>query len=239
VIPLDPFEEAILDRALLCNRMRTPVDRAFLRKLLTLEERFAVPRTLRGMLLAAACHESGFDASNEGDHKFSHDGRPKAIGLLQMWPWWEDHYKIDRRDPKQAAIAWLTHITEQLNKTRAACGYRKGSERLWVAAWVRAVRAPPTACLRASLRAKGVLKPKERGGSANYVLSLARKHLTVESIRSCQRCYQKPKHYKRLKRWRKLWDHLMNPLIRGDTKENSVAIRPVQREGSAKSQPDS
>lgn len=209
--PRDPFEEAILDRALLCNRMRIPVSREFLHKLLTMEERFGVPRTLRGMLLAAACHESGFDASNEGDHKFSPLGRPKAIGLLQMWPWWEDHYKIDRRDPMQAATAWLTHITKQLDKTRAACGYRKGSERLWVAAWVRAVRAPPTACLRASLRAKGVLGPKERGGSANYIQRLARKHLTSRSIRSCLRCYQKPKHYGRLKEWREAWGDHLNP----------------------------
>jgi len=171
-----PLEKAILDRALECDR--TPVsvdlDRDLLRDILRYEEEFDVPPEMRGMVLAAACHESGLQADSEGDHSFSKDGTPKAIGILQQWPWWETSPwgpRINRRDPQEAARAWLAHLVDQIPKVRKPCRLRRASkrERLWVVAWVTAVRAP----------AKN------------------------------PRCRQSPKHWRRFKRWRKTWQHLL------------------------------
>ena len=204
-----PLEEAIITRALDCDRMRKPADPAFLLKILRMESQLDLPPELKGMLLAAACHESGYEAGNEGDHRFSPTGRPKAIGLLQQWPWVESYYGIDRRDPEAAATAWLTHIESQLEPTEALCGYEKGSERLWVAAWVRAVRAPPRRCLLAALRTQGVIEPDQEV-SWGQVNQLARKFLPSQKFRSCQRCFQESKHYARLKEWRVTWAHIDN-----------------------------
>lgn len=183
-----PLEKAILDRAMECNRSPEEPDRDLLRAMLRLEEEVGVPPEMRGMVLAAACHESGFVPDNRGDYKCPGSGRlsprrfrckdgkwsrPKAIGILQQWPWWEDSKwgpKIDRTDPLEAAEAWLEHIEAQIEKVRKPCWLVKPKhrERLWVVAWVTAVRSPSK-------------KP---------------------------RCSQKPKHYARLLRWRTAWDHI-------------------------------
>lgn len=143
-----PLEGAILDRAMQCDRARVgKFDRALLRDMLRTEEDFEVPMQFRGMVLAAACHESGFDPDAEGDHKFSPDKKtPKAIGILQLWPWyttspWGPH--IDRRDPRASARAWLEHITNQVTKVRRQCHFNKDRiEDIWRVAWVTGVRAP-------------------------------------------------------------------------------------------------
>ncbi len=186
-----PLEKAILDRAGRCDRTpasATP-NRDLLREILRFEEEFDVPPEMRGMVLAAACHESGLQPDSEGDHKCHGNkrvstrqfrcsngnmSRPRAIGILQQWPWWERSPwgpKIDRRDPREAARAWLAHIVNQIPKVRKPCRLWRESkrERLWVVAWVTAVRAP----------------------SKN------------------PRCNQKPTHWHRLRRWRKTWDHLV------------------------------
>ena len=137
--PPDELERRIVDRALRCVRMKVPADPMFLLDMLRFEERAGVPRSLRGMLLAAACSESGFDPAAEGDYK---RGEAMAVGFVQQWPWWERHYGFDRRDPVLAAEFWLVHVYDQLEKTRRRCGRRLRGERLWVTAWVRAVRSP-------------------------------------------------------------------------------------------------
>jgi hypothetical protein len=137
--PPNELERRIVDRALRCVRMKVPADPIFLLDMLRFEERAGVPPSLRGMLLAAACSESGFDPGAEGDDR---KGKAMAVGLLQMWPWWERHYGIDRRDAIQAAETWLVQVYDQLKKTRRRCGRRLRGEKLWVTAWVRSVRAP-------------------------------------------------------------------------------------------------
>ncbi len=164
-------ERLIIEEALTCKNQRgRNTDPMFLLELLRMEKRAGIPESVRGMSLAAACCESGFNPNAKGDHKFSKRGKPKAIGLFQQWSWVERHYGIDRTNPYQAAEAWLFHIVRQIPKTKKKC--RWSGERLWVTAWVRAVRAP------------------DPGG----------------------RCYQRPRHYRLLKKWRKRWNSRLHEL---------------------------
>lgn len=111
-------------------------------KLLKVEAEMSVPDEMRGMTLAAACVESGFNDKAEGDHRFSKDGKtPMAIGILQMWPCYEKAYKVDRKDVESSAKGWLTHISRQLPSVRKRCN-TKDDKNLWRLAWVHGVRAP-------------------------------------------------------------------------------------------------
>lgn len=110
--------------------------------LLKVEREMNVPEVMRGMTLAAACKESGFSASAEGDHRFSKDGKtPKAIGIFQMWPFYEWAYKTDRRDVTSSARGWLKHIARQVPYVAKSCN-TKTIEENWRVAWVTGVRAP-------------------------------------------------------------------------------------------------
>lgn len=160
--------EELLDEATYNCRARSAKDvpRELLDILVATEIKHGVPHQLRGILLAAACHESGYDPMAEGDHKFDKKGKPKAIGLFQMWPWWTRNppfgYGIERTNPEQTAEAFILHIKKQISKVKKRCRYRS-KLKIWVAAWVHAIRAP---------------KPSGR-------------------------CFETPKHYRVLKRWRK------------------------------------
>lgn len=114
-------------------------------KIYEIEQRFNVPPSLKGMILAAACAESGFNPLALGDRKFSRNKKkPKAVGILQLWPWWEHGrwgYKIDRRNPEQSAHAWMTHIARQIPSVKKRCKPRT-KKLMWVQAWVQAIRAP-------------------------------------------------------------------------------------------------
>jgi hypothetical protein len=115
------------------------------RKLYEIEKSFKVPKKLEGMLLAAACAESGFNPNATGDRKFSKNKRtPKAIGILQLWPWWESGrwgYKVNRKDPEASAKAWMKHIVKQIPSVRKKCK-PKSKSLLWIQAWVQAIRSP-------------------------------------------------------------------------------------------------
>ena len=141
----------IIEQAVFNCRFATPskVDEELLWRLLRIEDRYNVPDSLRGMLLAAACHESGYNPNAKGDRKFSKSKRkPMAIGLFQMWSWWESKkrgYGIDRRDPIQSANAYMQHITRHLKTVKRRCrGYKLKSreKKRWLAAWATAIRAP-------------------------------------------------------------------------------------------------
>ena len=97
---------------------------------------------MRGMILAAACMESGFNPKAKGDRKFSKNKRtPMAIGILQMWPIYEKMFPgLDRTDPKQAAGGWMRHIVKQIPKVRKRCRH-KTEAKVWLAAWVTGIRA--------------------------------------------------------------------------------------------------
>jgi hypothetical protein len=152
-------DRKLMVQALRCDNARNTPDLSLIQSLIRVEHVLGLPQ---GMILSAACHESGFQPKARGDHAFCRRGRAKAVGILQQWPWWEQTYGIDRTDPVMAAIAWGVHVRRQIPKVRDQCRFRD-PEKVWVAAWVTAIRSP---------------KP---GG----------------------RCGEKPRHFKRFKKWQK------------------------------------
>ena len=136
--------EELYDEALFnCPYAKTdPRKQKIIEILIEVEKAHNLPESLRGMLLAAACHESGFNPSARGDHQFSKTkSKPMAIGLFQMWPWWEKYYKVDRKNPKQSAEVYLHHVESKIKKVRNQCKHRTET-RTWLSAWATAIRAP-------------------------------------------------------------------------------------------------
>tara|TARA_R110000824_G_scaffold220663_3_gene407836 strand:- start:3701 stop:4300 length:600 start_codon:yes stop_codon:yes gene_type:complete len=110
--------------------------------LVAIEDKYNVPYKLRGMILAAACMESGYNPLAKGDRKFSKDGKtPKAIGILQQWPMYERAYGTVRTDPVSAADGWMKHIVSKLGKVRKQCRFTNEVRR-WIGAWVTGIRYP-------------------------------------------------------------------------------------------------
>ena len=112
-------------------------------QLIEIEKSFKPPARMRGMLLAAACMESGYNPLAMGDRKFSKSKRkPMAIGILQQWPFYEKIYPgTDRTNPVDAATSWMSHIVKLIPKVKRACGF-KTEAKIWLAAWVTGIRAP-------------------------------------------------------------------------------------------------
>jgi hypothetical protein len=127
-----------------CPNVSNPnrVNTKLLWDLAKIENSFNPPSKMRGMLLAATCHESGYSPVAKGDRKFSKKGRAMAIGILQFWPWAKKY--IDRKNPHQSAEFWMQRIVRQLPSIKRQCkGWRfKNRTRRWLAAWTKAVRAP-------------------------------------------------------------------------------------------------
>jgi hypothetical protein len=99
----------------------------FLSSLLAIEKKAGVPVKYRGMVLAAACSESGYNLAARGDSG-------KAVGILQMWPWWEKKYGVDRLDPYASARAWTAQIMRAFSRAKKKCGRKKAFVSAW--AWV-------------------------------------------------------------------------------------------------------
>lgn len=106
------------------------------RSMLEVEISAGVPKQFLGMSLAAACLESGFNAKAKGDKRGK---RYKAVGVLQLWPFYERVYGTVRTDPVSATKGWLKHIMRMLPKVKKQCRY-KSTEKTWVAAWVTGIR---------------------------------------------------------------------------------------------------
>lgn len=143
-MPRAPSDETVASVALgLCFSGKVP-EYAFQNAmtLLSVEKKMDIPLSLKGMTLAAACRESKFDSSAEGDHRFSRDKKtPMAIGILQMWPVYERAYGVDRKSVSSSAEGWLKHIKLQVKPTAKLCK-TKSVEENWRIAWVTGVRAP-------------------------------------------------------------------------------------------------
>jgi hypothetical protein len=108
--------------------------------LIDIEKTYAPPPSMRGMLLAAACMESGFRTDAKGDRRFSKNKRtPMAIGILQQWPFYEKAYGTVRTNPHSAATTWMQHIVKQIPKVKKQCRY-KTEHRIWLASWVTGIR---------------------------------------------------------------------------------------------------
>ena len=116
------------------------IDPELLWSLVEVERKYDVPYELRGMILAAACMESGYNPEAKGDRKFSNNKKkPMAIGILQQWPIYERAYGAVRTDPVSAADTWMRHIVKMLPKVKKQCKYRT-ERRQWIAAWVTGIR---------------------------------------------------------------------------------------------------
>ena len=134
--------EEILDEAIHgCKNVRPEnVDVKLLKTLIEIEKSFNPPSSMRGMLLAAACMESGYNPKAKGDTSFSKNKKtPMAIGILQQWPIYEKAYGTNRTDPKSSAETWMKHIVRQIPKIKKQCRYRT-EKRIWLAAWVTGIR---------------------------------------------------------------------------------------------------
>jgi hypothetical protein len=138
------YEDIVEEAAQSCRNARPEkVNIELLWELVEIEKRNGVPINFRGMLLASACHESGFNPNARGDYRVTRRrGRsPRALGLFQMWPWWEKSYHVVRTDPVASAEAYLKHIMSMLNKVKRRCKIQS-EDRNWIVAWVTAIRAP-------------------------------------------------------------------------------------------------
>ncbi len=135
------YEEVLQEAIHNCNGVDPEkVDISLLEKLIEVEKEFNVPAEFRGMVLAAACQESKYNPGALGDKKFSKNKKtPMAVGILQLWPFYEKAYSVNRKDPVESARAWMFHIAKQLPKVRKQCRYTK-EYKLWVAAWVTGIR---------------------------------------------------------------------------------------------------
>ena len=135
-----PSYEELVDQAThdCRNTGRREPDAEILWTLVDAEQKHGVPEEMRGILLAQACGESGFNPNARGDYR---NKRPRAIGLFQMWHWWVKAYKIDRADPSQAADAHMKRILRVLTKVKKRCRWQS-PEKQWIAAWVASIRAP-------------------------------------------------------------------------------------------------
>ena len=107
-------------------------------------QKYNIPDDLRGMLLAAACSESGYDGQAKGDWKVvtkkNREYRvPRAKGILQFWQWAERRYALNRLDPLDSAHVWMQHVVNSYNKNRCK-GYRLTEKQRWLGAWAQAVR---------------------------------------------------------------------------------------------------
>jgi hypothetical protein len=107
--------DLIKTAALLCKSAQKPVNVDLFGAMLMLEDKHNVPAQARGITLAAACRESGFRANGKrGDGGL-------AVGILQMWPWWESEYPFKRTQALKAVDVWLKHINRVTKKARRKC----------------------------------------------------------------------------------------------------------------------
>jgi hypothetical protein len=140
----EPTYESLMFEAKHSCRNAQPekVNDQILLDLIQVEKKYDVPASLKGMVLAASCSESGYDPKAKGDYRIIKNKKlPMAIGILQQWPWYEKTYNIDRTNHIQAADAWMKHIHKKLHYVKRTCKFKSERKR-WIAAWVTAIRYP-------------------------------------------------------------------------------------------------
>ena len=93
----------------------------------------------RGMLVAKACFESRGNPKARGDWRVVRGRRvPKAIGLLQLWPWAEKVITT-REDPIGSAYVYLGALFDGMRRAKRYC---PKARRLFRLAWIRVNRGP-------------------------------------------------------------------------------------------------
>ena len=152
-------ERQLIDHAMTCKNANSP-DPNVLLSYLRMEELAGVAEDARGIVLATACVESGYYPGALGDCNMGYR-RCQAHGMMQLWPWWERRYGVDRLDAHHSVSAYLQHVIRQLPKARRVC--RKSGAALWRVAEVRAVRSGgKKRCRERSLHWKLLSKWKRR-----------------------------------------------------------------------------
>ena len=122
-----------------CKNNSNPSEKV-IDQLIQIEKSFSPPPEMRGMILAAACTESGYNPAAKGDRKFSKNKKkPMAIGILQLWPIYEKMYNTNRYDVVSSANSWMKHIVKMIPKVKRQCNYKK-AKKVWLAAWVTGIR---------------------------------------------------------------------------------------------------
>ena len=139
--PIKPIESPDIAQIAVdqCNRVKKKNRGDALlvaRQMLEVEKLMGVPKQFHGMSLAAACLESGFNPKAKGDKRGK---KYKAIGVLQLWPFYIKAYGTKRTDPVSSTKSWLKHIMRMLPKVKKQCRFRS-TKRLWIAAWVTGIR---------------------------------------------------------------------------------------------------
>ncbi len=136
----------LINEAYDCKNAKTEnLETGIIEKLAEVEDfyfqAYNIPEELRGMLLAAACVESGYNARAKGDWKitFKTKKHPRAKGILQFWHWAEKEYGLNRLDPIQSAHVWMIHVSNTRKKNFCR-GYRLTEKQKWLGAWAQAVR---------------------------------------------------------------------------------------------------
>ena len=136
----------LINEAYDCKNAKTKdLETGIIEKLAEVEDfyfqAYDIPEELRGMLLAAACVESGYNARAKGDWKitFKTKKHPRAKGILQFWHWAEKEYGLNRLDPIQSAHVWMIHVANTRDKNRCRA-YKLTNKQKWLGAWAQAVR---------------------------------------------------------------------------------------------------
>ena len=148
---LDPLLGAAVELGCAGNRP----SRAMAQELLEIESEAGISGQARGILLAAACRESGFNPTKKGDWrpkgcspKRDEDCRARAVGLVQFWGWAKKGIRRygsttdePREDWRASARYWARHIVAQLPAVDRDCDHSLPYDR-WRAAHRTAVVLP-------------------------------------------------------------------------------------------------
>ena len=155
--PSDRLYDTIMTSG--CYAQRSP-DGDMVRELLRIEQRAGFTGPARGLLVAAACNESGLTSHALGDWVNPMTGKrcrngaagciPKSYGLLQFQGWAKRKIRAYATNPKikdprfdwrASAEFWTRHVVKQIPRVRAECGYTDERD-VWRAAHRTAVTAP-------------------------------------------------------------------------------------------------
>jgi len=201
------------------------VDRkTMLVRLLEIEKELGFPQEARGLLLAAACRESAYNPTAEGDcsRKFvtekrgDENGQFKTIkrcaskGLVQQAPWWKKRIrKVQknilnikpwvRKDARlhweAAAIAWGEFFMEKLETAKEECSFLPHE-------W-KGKRHKDDYGTRMSrlVAAANAMSTRGMPRCLKYVPS-NRSSSGWRCAKRYVRCYERTKHHKELSKWR-------------------------------------
>jgi hypothetical protein len=147
-----PQDDALVDAMMTGCRGHRP-SAAMLDELLRMESAAGFPASVRGLMVAAACNESGFEPGARGDYVARGAGvrEPTSYGLLQFQAWAKRGIRQQgarTRDPRldwrASARYWAAHVARQVPWVRRVCGYTAEAD-IWRAAHLTAIRAPKCA----------------------------------------------------------------------------------------------